>query len=71
MTLAPQVIPDEETRVADVSARLRRRFPGIDSVLIAQTVEEVYQLFDGARIRDFVPILVEKHAGDLLREAQC
>ncbi|RYU14779.1 three-helix bundle dimerization domain-containing protein [Nocardioides iriomotensis] len=68
MTLASQVAPDEETRVADVRARLRERFPDLDEDLITRAVDEAHRALDGASVRDFVPILVEKRARDVLLE---
>ncbi len=66
MTLVSQVAPDEERRVADVVERLRRRYPAVDQELVTWVVDAAHRDLDGARVRDFVPILVEKHARDVL-----
>ncbi|RNM11126.1 three-helix bundle dimerization domain-containing protein [Nocardioides pocheonensis] len=60
-------LADEETRVVDqVSARLHTRFPGAAPDHLRTTVESAYHGLDGARIRDFVEILVEREAADAL-----
>jgi hypothetical protein len=57
-----------ETRVvALVTARLRKRFPEVSHEVIVQVVAGYHREFDGRPIRDFVPILVERQARDLLR----
>jgi hypothetical protein len=68
MTLTVQAVPDEQARVADVRARLQSRFPELDPDIVSEVVDRAYHEFDGANVRDFVPILVEKHARDLLVE---
>lgn len=69
MTLTPQFTHDEETRVADVRDRLRQRFPHLGADVVATAVDEAYHELDGATLRDFVPILVEKRARDILGQA--
>lgn len=66
MTVTSPVAPDEETRVADVRDRLRQRFPDLDPGLVDRTVSAAHHELDGASVRDFVPILVEKRARDVL-----
>jgi hypothetical protein len=57
----------EETRVLhQVSARLRSRFPQAEPDRLRRAVESAYHELDGARIRDFVEILVEREAADSL-----
>jgi len=57
----------EETRVIhQVSARLRSRFPQVASDDLRHAVESAYHELDGARIRDFVEILVERSAADVI-----
>jgi hypothetical protein len=53
--------------VALVSARLRKRFPDVSHEVIVRVVAGYHRQFDGRPIRDFVPILVERQARDLLR----
>lgn len=47
--------------------RLSRRFPAVDRAVISDEVRRIYQRFDQHPRRDFVPILVEHAATDLLR----
>ena len=68
MTVTSPVAPDEETRVADVRHRLRQRFADLDPVLVDRAVDEAHHELEGASVRDFVPILVEKRARDVLTE---
>jgi hypothetical protein len=57
----------EETRVLDqVSARLHSRFPDAAPDRLRHAVESAYHELDGARIRDFVEILVERQAANAL-----
>lgn len=66
MSLTVQVAPDEQSRVADVVERIQARFPSVDRALVAEVVHEVHRSYAGASVRDFVPILVERDARDLL-----
>jgi hypothetical protein len=57
----------EETRVlTQVSERLWSRFPHIPRQRVNDVVTRTYHDFDRAPIRDFVEILVERDAADLL-----
>ncbi len=57
----------EETRVlTHVSDRLSNRFPGVPPTRLHEVVNTSYHDFDNARIRDFVEILVEREAAELL-----
>ncbi len=57
----------EETRVLhQVSARLHTRFPQAEPDRLRRVVETAYHELDGARIRDFVEILVERQAAEAL-----
>lgn len=57
----------DETRVLhQVTARLRSRFPQAEPDRLRRAVESAYHELDGARIRDFVEILVEREAADVL-----
>jgi hypothetical protein len=58
---------DEEARMLDqVNARLRSRFPDAAPDLLRHSVEAAYHELDGAPIRDFVEILVERQVADRL-----
>lgn len=57
----------EETRVLTmVSERLSTRFPHIPPRRVSEVVASTYHGFDGARVRDFVEILTERDAAELL-----
>jgi len=59
----------DETRVLhQVSARLHSRFPQAEPDRLRRAVETAYHDLDGARIRDFVEILVERGAADALTD---
>ncbi len=60
--------PSEEAAVEKVVDRLAARFPSVDPEHVEEIVDaEVHEL-DGARVRDYVPVLVEHQAMDRLRE---
>jgi hypothetical protein len=52
----------EEVAIVQVAQRLRERFPSVPQDQIEATVRVQYHRFDGSRIRDFVPIFVERNA---------
>lgn len=47
--------------------RIATRFPGIERTRIQSLVHESAQSLDGARVRDFIPVLVEHEVMDRLR----
>jgi hypothetical protein len=53
---------DEATAMAEIVERLSRRFPETAPIDIQQVVDGVYATMDGAPVRDFVPVLVEREA---------
>ena len=60
----------EDAAVEHVVERLTSRFPDLPPRLVEQTVTEIHDSFDGAPIRDFVPVIVEHDAKDVLRHAE-
>lgn len=68
MTVTGNVTADERTRVAEVVGRLQRRFASVDPERVADVVSQVHREFGSARVRDFVPVLVEKGARDRLKD---
>ena len=54
--------PDETRMLLQISARLRSRFPEAEPDRLRRAVESAFHELDGARIRDFVEILVEREA---------
>ncbi|TQC48038.1 hypothetical protein EEB14_17275 [Rhodococcus sp. WS4] len=53
---------DEMLQVDDVIDRLVAQYPSIASVDIENLVRTIHKCFANPRIRDFVPLLVEKAA---------
>jgi hypothetical protein len=54
----------EEQALALFFERLQERFPGLDAETINGEVARLHQRFNGSRIRDFLPILIEREAVD-------
>ncbi|MDP9428723.1 MAG: hypothetical protein M3Q47_07540 [Actinomycetota bacterium] len=50
-----------------VTDRLSRRFPWESGVLVQASVRVAYARLSDARVRDFLPVLVERAAADSLR----
>ena len=50
-----------------VSDRLSRRFPDESAVLVQASVQVAYARLGGARVREFLPVLLERAAADSLR----
>jgi hypothetical protein len=62
------VTPTEELRFIELMiVRLESRFPDLPSGMVRAVVDTACREFDGARIRDFVPVLVEREAVLALR----
>lgn len=60
-------MPDDKTRdedhaVAEIVGRLQERFPEKPAAEISAAVEKARAGFDSAKVRDFVPVLIEKEA---------
>ncbi|AQA21725.1 hypothetical protein BTZ20_4198 [Rhodococcus sp. MTM3W5.2] len=53
---------DELLQVEHVIARLIARYPSASPIDIAHTVWTIHQRFADGKVRDFVPLLVEKAA---------
>lgn len=52
---------NEERAIADVVARLTARYPMRDPAEISAAVERVHGRFESCAVRDYVPLLVERH----------
>ena len=57
---------DEAGRIDDVVNRLLQRFPHLPAQRVSTVVKESHRELDTAVVRDFVPILVEKRAREIL-----
>ncbi len=53
---------NEEHDIDVVRARLIQRYPDLDPAVIEDLIEASLRRFDGCRIRDFVPLLIERAA---------
>ena len=56
---------DEHQALEHVQSRLVEKFPAVPAETVRLTVQVVHARFDG-RVRDYVPILVEREAKDRL-----
>jgi hypothetical protein len=52
----------EQLLIADIERRLTSKYARISPHQISTTVQNARARFDHSRIRDFVPLLVERHA---------
>jgi hypothetical protein len=52
----------EETLLAEIQRRLLDEFPHIAPAAVNTLIREEHARFETSRIRDFVPLFVEKHA---------
>jgi hypothetical protein len=54
---------DDELKSIDrVVAELRQRFPGVPTTVVESMVSERYRQFDGAPVRDYIPVMVKRGA---------
>ena len=59
---------DEQALLADVVGRLTGSYPMVVPNVIAQVVDESHATFNGAPVRDYVPLFVERKARSALEE---
>ena len=55
----------ESDAVAELSGRLQAAYPDADPHRISELINSLY-CYDGARIRNFIPILIERRAHEVL-----
>lgn len=53
---------DEDREIEDIIVRLSARFPHQPSTVVVDAVTEARSHFERARVRDFVPVLIEREA---------
>jgi hypothetical protein len=58
---------EDGDKTADVVDRLALRFPTLPRDHVAEVVQQERDRLDGARVRDFIPLLVEHEATERLR----
>ncbi|OKH83554.1 hypothetical protein EB75_08200 [Mycobacterium sp. ST-F2] len=57
---------NEERAIADVVTRLTARYPALDPGEIAAAVQRAHAGFESCAVRDYVPLLVERHVHEEL-----
>lgn len=62
------VSTEERRSIADLIERLARTHPGIEREQIIAIVDTTHATFSSAKIRDFVPLFVERRIHVLLGE---
>ncbi|WP_365125527.1 three-helix bundle dimerization domain-containing protein [Streptomyces sp. NPDC052127] len=65
----PPGSPEEVVAVRDLVARLRATWPTVDEAAVEAVVRSAYDSFRQARVRAYIPILVERRARRTLGEA--
>ena len=58
----------EETRIAEVVDRLTTSYPTLPADTVTQVVHDTRAAFTGSRIREYVPLFVERRARAALTE---
>ena len=59
---------DEQALLAHVVNRLTGNYPMVSPDVIAEVVDELHATFNGAPVRDYVPLFVERKARTALEE---
>ena len=59
---------DEQAVLSEVVARLAGRYPTVAPDTVTDVVHDLHARFDGASIREFVPLFVERRAHSALAE---
>ena len=54
--------PDETEDLGDIAERLHARFPNVDQARITEIVDRYHHTYDGRRLREFIPVLIELQA---------
>jgi hypothetical protein len=66
----PLVAFNERREIERVVVRLQDRYPALSSTVIRTAVSVALHAFDGAKVRKFVPLLVERLARERLEHVQ-
>jgi hypothetical protein len=59
---------DEQVQLSELVERLTGRYPTLPPDTVNGVVHDLHARFDGAPIREFVPLLVEREAHTALSE---
>ncbi|MFI8301018.1 three-helix bundle dimerization domain-containing protein [Streptomyces nigra] len=60
---------DELASIQNMVVRLSAAYPSVDAVTVEATVRAAYDSFRQARVRAYIPILVERRSRRVLRDA--
>ena len=58
----------EETRIAELVDRLKTSYPTLPAETVVEVVNDMRAAFAGSRIREYVPLFVERRAHSALTE---
>jgi hypothetical protein len=58
----------EETRIAELVDRLSKSYPTLPADAVVEVVNDMRAAFNGSRIREYVPLFVERRARAALTE---
>jgi hypothetical protein len=61
---------DEAVQIAEVIARISANYPDISTTDIERVVQTVHTGFDDAKVREFIPLLVERKVRAVLAHRQ-
>lgn len=61
---------DEAVQIAEVIARISAYYPDISTTDIERVVQTVHTGFDDAKVREFIPLLVERKVRAVLAHRQ-
>ena len=67
VTPPPESPPDRPAPLLMIERRLRQQFADVAAERIRSCVDEASAALAGARIRQFLPILIERQAAEALR----
>lgn len=67
MTVPDDKTIDEDKAIGEILERLQERFPAKTRDAVAAAVDQARKSFDDAKVRDFVPVLIEKEAKAILK----
>ena len=62
------MVTDEAQALSTVIAHLQDQFPQVPAQAVADEARSVFREYDRASVRAFLPILVERRAGERLRD---
>ena len=58
----------EDTRIAELVDRLKTTYPTVPADIVVEVVNDMRAAFHGSRIREYVPLFVERRARSALTE---